>query len=74
MATTNSPKLFKPIAVRCPHCGEIGDGSVQGLILDLGSGTLVCNQCDEEVTKQQLADAVVDINRLILMLDRIAEI
>jgi len=63
MATATSKATgFK---VPCPHCGAIGTDESEGLIVEVGTLTLKCQACGEEVTVRDLQAMVDDAQRLI---------
>jgi endogenous inhibitor of DNA gyrase (YacG/DUF329 family) len=51
--------------VPCPHCGAIGSEEDDGLTIEVGTLTLKCSACSEEVTVRDLQAMVDDAQRLI---------
>ena len=51
--------------VPCPHCGAIGTADDEGLTIEVGTLTLKCSACSEEVAVGDLQTMVADAQRLI---------
>ena len=51
--------------VPCPLCGAIGTDEDDGLIIEVGTLTLKCQACSEEVSVNDLETLVSDTERLI---------
>ena len=63
MATAT--KAATGFQVPCPLCGAIGSATDDGLVVELGTLTLRCAACTEEVSVADLQAMVNDAQRLI---------
>ena len=72
MATAS--KTATGFKVPCPKCGAIGTETDDGLVVELGTLTLRCAACTEEVTVRDLQAMVNDAQRLIRWLDAAAAV
>lgn len=64
MATTP-----KGITLACPHCHAVHDADTRGLCLEVGTMTLFCAECSENVTRADLERVRGEVDRLLKLLD-----